>query len=146
LTISSIECGRRKVVIEQVGDNFVREQLHAAIDVMDDEPLLRAEQFVGDDQLADCIVGRAAAGVADDIRVPSVRPVYFAGSSRASMRRPWLGQGKLALLSEVLRAGLIGRENFADDFRRGQRLRLGGPESTSTPRQPCDAILVDKSR
>ena len=62
------------------------EELHAAVRVVDHEPLARAEQLVGDDQRADRVVARAAAGVADDVRVALVSPAYFAGSRRASMQ------------------------------------------------------------
>ena len=54
---------------EERAHHLVGEGLHAAVGVVDHEPLLGAEQLVGDDEGADGVIARAAAGVADDMRV-----------------------------------------------------------------------------
>lgn len=59
--------------------------LHAAIGVVDDEPLLRAEQLVGNDKRADGVVRRTLAGAMMTCASLSAGPAYFAGSSWASM-------------------------------------------------------------
>ena len=69
---------RRRKVVEKIRHDLVGEQLHPAIGVMDDEPFLGAEQLVRDDERADRVIRRAAAGVPDHMCV--------AGSSLASMQ------------------------------------------------------------
>ncbi len=92
-----------EAVGEQAADHLVGEELHPAIGVVDDEPLGRAEQLVGDDQRADRVVAGATAGVADDVRVAfaeagvlrRVEPGIHAGQDREPPRRregevrPW---------------------------------------------------------
>ena len=84
--------------------------LHAAIGVVDDEPLLGAKQLVRDDKRADRVVRRAAARVADDMRVAlseagvfrRIKPCVHPGEYAEAPRR---GQREIALLSEALRVG-----------------------------------------
>src|SRR6185312_8391608 len=59
---------------QQVLHDLVREELHAAVGVVDDEPLLRTEELVGDDDRADGVVAGAAAGVADDVGIALAQP------------------------------------------------------------------------
>ena len=109
----SVEGGGAQVVFEQVGDDLVGKELHPAIGVVDDEPFLRAEQLVRDDERADRVVGRPAAGVADDMRVALGEPGVFgriearvhAGENGEAPRR---GKPKLALLAEAVDVSLVG--------------------------------------
>ena len=68
------QCGRLQAAGEQAAHHVVGEELHAAVGVMDDEPLAGAEELVGDHQRADRVVARPAAGVADDVRVALAQP------------------------------------------------------------------------
>ena len=65
--------------LEQPAHDVVREELHAAVRVVDDEPLPRAEQLVGDHERADRVIARASAGVADDVRVALAEPRVLRG-------------------------------------------------------------------
>ena len=83
---------------------------------------LRAEELVGNDKRPYGVVGRAAARVADDMRVAlretgvfgRVEPDVHAGQDcEAAGRR----QRQLALFAETADIGLIGRNDLANDFR-----------------------------
>ncbi len=52
---------------EKPAHNLVGERLHAAVGMVDDEPLARAQWLVRNDQRADGVVAGAARGVADDV-------------------------------------------------------------------------------
>jgi len=75
-----------QALLEQFGHGFIREQLHAAISMMNDKPFAGSEQFVRNDQGPNGILAGAAAGVADEWQSPSVKPENFAGSRRASIQ------------------------------------------------------------
>ena len=51
----------------EFGHRAVLEGQHPAAGVLDDDDLLGAEETLADDQRADRVVGREAAGVADDV-------------------------------------------------------------------------------
>ena len=54
-------------------DGGVLEREHPAAGVLDDDDLLGAEEVLADDQRADRVVGREAAGVADDVGVAAAQ-------------------------------------------------------------------------
>ena len=60
--------------------------LHAAVGVMDHQPLAGAEQLVRDDEGPDRVVRGATAGIADDMRVALGEPGVFGRIRRASMQ------------------------------------------------------------
>jgi hypothetical protein len=88
---------------------------------MDDEPLLGAEQLVRNDERADRVVGGAAAGVADHMRVAFREAGVFrriearvhAGEDRKAARRR---QRQLALRSEACDISGVGRQNFIENL------------------------------
>ena len=55
------ELGGLEALIEQPGHRLVREELHAAVGVVDHEPLGRAEKLVRDHEGADRVVTGAAS-------------------------------------------------------------------------------------
>ena len=57
-------------------DLVVGECLHSALAVVDEHDLGGAEQALGDDQCPDRVVGDDAARVADDVRVPGLKPEH----------------------------------------------------------------------
>jgi hypothetical protein len=118
----AVEARGRQIVLEQIGDHLVGEKLHAAIRVMNDKPFLRAEELVRNDQRPYGVVSRAAARVADDMRVAfreasvfgRVEPGVHAGQDCESASRR---QRQVALFAETPDIGLIGRDDLANDFR-----------------------------
>jgi hypothetical protein len=50
-------------------DDFIGEEFHAAIGVVNDEKFARSQQLITDDQGPDRIVVRALARIANDMRV-----------------------------------------------------------------------------
>ncbi len=111
---------RIEALFQQAANDLVVEQLHAAIAVMDDEPLIGAEQLVRDDQRADGVVAGAPAGVADHMRVAFRKPSIFgrieprvhAGQDREFTARR---QGQLALFAEIRGVAGVGGGDFRDD-------------------------------
>ncbi len=102
--------GREGCGFEAVGkeaaDDFVGEELHAAVGVVDDEEFFGAEELVADDQRADGVVAGAAAGVANDVSVAFGEAGVFGGvkagvhageDGEAAGRR----EGELALSPKV---------------------------------------------
>jgi hypothetical protein len=83
---------------------------------------LRAEELVGNDKRPYGVVGRAAARVADDMRVAfrqsgvfgRVEPGVHAGQN---CKLAGGRQGQLSLFAERLGIGLIGRDDLVNDFR-----------------------------
>src|SRR5829696_955843 len=63
------EPGCLEAGLQQLGDLLVREELHAAVGVVDDEELAGAEELVADDQRADGVVACPPAGITDDVGV-----------------------------------------------------------------------------
>jgi hypothetical protein len=60
---------RLQALLEQFGHGFIREQLHAAISMMNDKydkPFAGSEQIVRNDQGPNGVLAGAAAGVADE--------------------------------------------------------------------------------
>ena len=104
---------------EQVAHDGVGEELHAAVGVVDDEPLGGAEQLVGDDQRADRVIAGPAAGVADDVRVAlgqpgvlgRVEPGVHAGQDREAAC--WR-QGQLGLGAERCGVRRVGLEDLVE--------------------------------
>ncbi len=62
---------------EEAAHDLIREQLHAAVRMMDHEPFGRAEQLVGNDQRPDGVIARPAAGVANDVGIAFGQPGVF---------------------------------------------------------------------
>jgi hypothetical protein len=54
---------------QEVPHHLVGEEQHAAVGVMNDEELTRAEQLVGDDQGAERVIAGASSGVANDVGI-----------------------------------------------------------------------------
>ena len=114
------ELGSLEALAEDLPHPFVVEELHAAVRVVDDEPLLRAEQLVRDHQRADRIVAGAAAGVADHVRVSlaqarvlgGIEPRVHAGEDREPAGR-W--QSELALGSERCGVLLVGGQDLVEN-------------------------------
>ncbi len=52
---------------EKPAHDLVGKRLHAAVGMVDDEPLARAQLLVRNDRRADGVVAGAAPGVADDV-------------------------------------------------------------------------------
>jgi len=106
---------------------LVGERLHAAIGVMDDEPFAGAEQFGGDHERADRVIGRPAAGVADHMGVTfgkagvfgGVEPGVHAGED-GETPRGW--HGEFALVAETGGIGFVGGEHFLQDGSHGESL------------------------
>ena len=73
------QLGGLEGVREQSADDLVGEELHAAVGVVDDEPLLRAQQLVRDHEGPDGVVGRASPGVTDDVRIAFAEPGVLGG-------------------------------------------------------------------
>src|SRR6188474_220929 len=66
--------------------HLISECLHAAVRVMDHEPLVRAKQLVGDNKRADASSLARPPALRITCASPSARPANLAGSSRASMQ------------------------------------------------------------
>ena len=97
----------------------VKNSLHAAVGVVDDEPLLRAQQLVRDHEGPDGVVGRASPGVTDDVRIAfaepgvlgGVQPGVHAGEDGEAARGR---QGEIALV-ECGCVGLVGLEHLGQN-------------------------------
>src|SRR6478609_9618642 len=89
--------------------------------VVNNEPFLRSQQLVGDDQRADSIVAGAAAGIAYHMRIAFLEAGEFGGiKSRihAGQNReapPWR-QRELALVAEIFCVSFIGSEHLCENF------------------------------
>src|SRR5680860_544716 len=59
--------------------HLVGEGLHAAVGVVDHEPLICTEQLVRNDQRADGVVAGASTGVADNVSIPFCEPGELGG-------------------------------------------------------------------
>jgi len=102
---------------KEVPHQLVGEEQHAAVGVVNDEKLTRAEQLVGDDQGAERVIAGASSGVANDVgislRQPSVlgriETGIHAGENRKVTHR-WYRQ--LALLAKVCSIARIRLQNF----------------------------------
>ena len=65
---------RLEVVSKQIPHHLVGEEQHAAVGMVNDEKLPRAEQLVGDDQGAEGIIAGASSGVANDVGIAFREP------------------------------------------------------------------------
>ena len=63
------ERGGLEAALQQATHHAVGEELHAAVGVVNDKPLLGTKKLVRDDQRANGIVAGTATGIADDVRV-----------------------------------------------------------------------------
>lgn len=61
--------GRLQALLQQIIHHLVGEGQHAAVRVVDDEPLLRPQQLVGDDEGTDRLLVHPAACVADHMGI-----------------------------------------------------------------------------
>src|SRR5262249_39632845 len=95
-----------EIVLEQIAHDFISEGQHAAVGVMDDEPLVGAEQLMRDHQRANSIVACAAAGIADDMGIAfgqasifgRIEPCVHAGKN-SKVTRWW--HSKLAFVPKT---------------------------------------------
>src|SRR5580704_7639722 len=91
---------------QQPAHDFIREKLHPAIGVMDNEEFPRPQQLVTDYKRADRVVAGAATGVADHMRVSlgkagvfgGIEPGIHAGKNRKATGRR---QSQLSFVSET---------------------------------------------
>jgi hypothetical protein len=111
------EASRLQATEQKVADDFVGEELHAAVGVMNDEPLARPEQFGRDDERAKSIVAGPAFGIADDVRVSLAEPGQL-GRIDASVR--------------LRRGGGPPRKHF---WRFGATMEFGPGQPPRCPRQ-----------
>ncbi len=125
------------------------EELHPAVGVVDDEPLLGAEQLVGDHERPDRVVAGAAAGVADHVRIAlaqarvlgRVEPGVHAGEDREAARRR---QGQLALRRRTwLRTA---RSRTGPHRQRPWRLLLASGVPASTRPEPESIPVLGSNR
>jgi hypothetical protein len=100
--------------------HVVRERLHATIRMMDHEPLVSAEQLVGDYKGANSIIAGAASCVTDDVSVPFLQPC-LAGRVRRLDRPPRVLSGNVPIDVELRRAGVAHLEPLGS----GCRIREG---------------------
>ena len=129
--LGPVEGRRAEVVLQQVGYNFISKEFHAAIRMMNDEPLQGAQEFVRYDKRTYRIICRPAARIADDMRVAFGKPSIFGGiESRvhASQNREASGgrQRKVAFRPKRRSVGLVGGQDFFEDFRHGRLSGRGG--------------------
>src|SRR5579884_3627412 len=134
---------------------LILEAEHAAVGVVDDDDLVRAEQLLGDDQRAERAEIGPPAGVADDVRVAiaqpeevrRVQPGIHAGQDRDLARRR---RGQIARV-ELLGVTGVGFEKRGDFrhkntslpprryiARRGTRIPHSRPEMKAD--KPCYRI------
>jgi len=94
-----------------------------------------SEELVGDDERPDGVVARPAAGVADDVGIPSLKPAYLAGSRRASMQvrmakpAPAAGRGRLS--NRTRRRTPRSPGGLRQEPTSGSRFRLGVVEDVA---------------
>ncbi|EAU65160.1 hypothetical protein STIAU_4203 [Stigmatella aurantiaca DW4/3-1] len=117
LPLALVEHRRLEAALEQLAEGLLREELHAAVGMVDDEELLGAQQLVGDDEGADGIVTRTASGVADDVRIALLEPRELGGiDARVHAGQDGEasggGQRQLALVTEPLGIGGVGGKNL----------------------------------
>ena len=109
-----------EAALEQVSHFFVGEELHPAVRVVDDEPLVRPEQLVRDHERANCVVARATAGVADHVGVTLAQPGVLrrieAGiHAREDCEATGRWKRERALLAEVGGVALVGGQHFLEN-------------------------------
>ena len=63
------ELRRLEATGQEIPHHLVREEQHAAVGVVNDEELIRAEQLVGDDQGAERVVAGAPSGIANNVGI-----------------------------------------------------------------------------
>ena len=63
------ELRRLEATGKKIPHHLVREEQHAAVGVVNDEELIRAEQLVGDDQGAERVVAGAPSGIANNVGI-----------------------------------------------------------------------------
>ena len=128
-----------EALLEQLGHGLVREELHAAVRVVDHEPFGGAEKLVRDHEGADRVVTGAAAGVANDVGVAfaetgvfrGIEPRIHAGEDReASGGR----ERELALGPERARVFGVGGEDFLEN---------GHPDSLREALTASDSLSPD---
>ena len=59
---------------QEIAHQLVGEEQHAAVGVVNDEELTRAEQLVGDDQGAERVIAGASSSVANDVGISLRQP------------------------------------------------------------------------
>src|SRR5580692_4426523 len=65
----AVELRRAQIIREKIADDFAGEQLHSTVAVMDDEPFVCPEQLVRDNERTNCIIGRTATCVTNNMRI-----------------------------------------------------------------------------
>jgi hypothetical protein len=106
---------------EQVAHDLVGEQLHAAVGVVNDEKLLRAQQLVRDHQRTDGVVAGPPTGVANHVGVALGQPgemgrveagVHACQNGKLAARR----QRQLGFAPERLGVLGVGGQNLVQNF------------------------------
>ncbi len=88
---------------------------------MDNKPLHRSQQLVGDDERADGVIARTPAGVADHMRVPLRQAGVFGRiqsgvHARENRKSPRRRQCKLPFLAKGCHVLGIGRHDFIENI------------------------------
>ena len=117
---AGVDAGGLEAAAQQLAHDVVGEGFHAAVGVVDDEPLAGTQQLVGNDQRADGVIAGAAAGIADDVGVALREPgilgrieagVHAGEDGEVSARR----HGQAAFIAEIGRIALVGSQDFIHD-------------------------------
>src|SRR5690348_7099234 len=105
---------------------LVSECLHTAVRVMDHEPLVRAEQLVGDNKRADGIIAGPTTRIADHVRITLcqtskpgwIEPCIHAGQGgKLSSGR----HSETALVTEAFDVAFICRQDIIKNLGQGNR-------------------------
>lgn len=113
----AIKRSRFKVVLQEAAHHLIGEQLHAAIRMVNNEPLIGAEQLVRDHKRPDRIVGGSRTSVADYVRVAFRETGILCGiqsSVHACQNRKFARwrQGQILLSSEIRNISFVCFEYF----------------------------------
>src|SRR5207245_9932259 len=111
------ELRRLEATGEEIPHHLVREEQHAAVGLVTDEELIRAEQLVGDDTRAERVVAGASSGIANHVGI-SLRESGVLGRIQTGVHtrenrkvtRRWYCQ--LALRAKRRRVARISLQNF----------------------------------
>ena len=114
------ECGGLEAACEQAAHDFVGEELHAAVRVMNDEPFSGAEELVRNDERADCVIARPSARVTNDVGVAFAEArvlcrVQARIHARQNREPPSRREGQAALLAKVGGVRVVGGEDFIEN-------------------------------
>src|SRR5208283_1554716 len=113
--------------LEEAAHNLVGKIQHAALGVMNDEELPRAEQFVADDEGSNGVVAGAPAGIADDVGIAfsqtgELRGIKARVHTSEDGKAPAGRHREFALLAETGGIVGIGFQNFRKNLAHGALL------------------------